>query len=75
MNGEKMLILVFKKSNGGNFRFGIPYPTGSAEAAPIKALGSVMIDNDLMEFSDGAKLLVLEKAYYQEIKHNEVSLA
>ncbi|MDO5061934.1 MAG: DUF2922 domain-containing protein [Peptostreptococcaceae bacterium] len=75
MNNEKILILVFKKSNGGSFRFSVPYPIENAEATPIKSLGTLMIDNDLMEFTDGAKLQLLEKAYYQETKLNEVSLA
>lgn len=71
----KLLVLVFKKSNGESFRFGVAFPKDSVEGEQVKALGTAMIDGDLMQFKDGATLASLEKAYLQEIKQNEVSIA
>lgn len=74
MDNEKVLMLVFKKDNGKTATFSVVYPKESVEGSNVKALGSFMVDNDIIEFNDNSKLLELEKAFIQEVTKNDISL-
>ncbi len=74
MNNEKMLILVFRKENGSSFRFGVAFPDDTVEAASVKALGTALITNDILDFKDKSKLVSLEKAFYQVVQQNAIAL-
>ena len=69
-----MLIMIFRKSNGTSFRFGVAYPDVSAAPTDVKALGDALITNEILDFADGSKLASLEKAFYQIVQQNDIAL-
>ena len=75
MDNDKILVLMFKKNNGSNFRFGIAYPADAIEGAKVKALGQVIIDNEIFEFKDGSKVATLERAFILVTQKQNVALA
>lgn len=72
---NKVLVLSFKKNNGKNFKFNVDFPVDNVEARSINSLADVLISRNILEFKDNSQLARLEKAYYQEIKTQEVSIA
>lgn len=75
MDNDKILVLMFKKNNGSNFRFGIAFPADAIEGAKVKALGQMIVENEIFEFKDGSKVAALEKAYILVTQKQDIALA
>lgn len=74
MDNEKILVLMFKKNNGAGVRFGVAYPADQIEGTKVKELGDAIINNDILEFKDGSKVMLLEKAYVLVTQKQNVAI-
>lgn len=71
---EKVLVLQFNKTNGKNYRFTVNFPADAVSGADVATLANVMIQKKVIAFKDNSELKDLEKAYYQEVTQQEVSI-
>ena len=72
---NKLLILLFKKENGKNFKFSIVFPVESVNGQDVAGIANIIIQKNIFEFKDNSPIKELEKAYYQEVTQQAVNIA
>lgn len=71
---DKVLVLQFKKANGKIYKFTVNFPADAVSGADVTSLGNLMISKKIIEFKDNSELKELEKAFYQEVRQQAVSI-
>lgn len=69
------LSLEFKKDNGKKFTLAVPYAKKPVEQADVKTLAQNILTEEVFVFSDGSKLVNLEKVVLVTKNEEEVEVS
>lgn len=71
----EVLSLEFKKDNGKKFTMTVPYAKKPVEQADVKALAQHILAQEVFVFTDGSKLVSLEKVVLVTKNEEEVEVS